>query len=192
MTYRHTLAYFATTVAVVMLGGCIGIPDGTQAVEPFALNRYLGRWYEIARLDHRFEHGLDCVTATYSTRDDGGVRVINRGVDLSKGQASEAVGKAYFVKGEDRARFKVSFFGPFYAGYNVLSLSDDYTTAIIGGNNRGYLWVLARTPELPTAEQASLLNQAAAMGFDTARLVYPQQGAACTPYRQTQPANNKG
>ena len=182
-------ALLMTLLITGLLGGCVGIPDGTRAVQPFDLDRYLGRWYEIARLDHRFEQGLDCVTATYRLRDDGGVSVVNRGVDLSEGKASEAVGKAYFVKGDNRGRFKVSFFGPFYAGYNILALANDYSTALIGGNDRGYLWILARTLTLPEAEQASLLKQAAAMGFDTSKLVYPQQGSVCTPYRQDKAAN---
>lgn len=185
MKTSNSPALLVLSGLIALLAGCVGIPDGTRAVEPFSLDRYLGRWYEIARLDHRFERGLDCVSATYSKRDDGGVRVVNRGVDLSKGEASEAVGKAYFVAGEDTARFKVSFFGPFYAGYNVLALDDDYTTAVIGGSNRGYLWILARQPELPKTERAALVNKARAMGFDTQDLVYPKQGDVCTPYRQS-------
>ena len=183
MKYRFAPAVLALTLAAGLLGGCVSLPEGTTAVEPFALDRYLGRWYEIARLDHGFEEGLDCVTATYSLRDDGGVRVVNRGVDLSEGEASEAVGKAYFVAGEDTGRFKVSFFGPFYGGYNVLALDEDYTTAIVGGPSRDYLWILAREPALPAAERSALVAQAAAMDFDTAELIYPRQGAACAPYR---------
>lgn len=175
-------------LSLCVLGGCVGIPKGTEAVAPFQLDRYLGRWYEIARLDHHFEAGLDCVTATYSRRADGGVRVVNRGIDLDHGRdesgISEATGRAYFTDGPDTARFKVSFFGPFYAGYNVLRLDDDYDQAIIGGSNRGYLWILARRPQLPADETRRLVGQAAAMGFDTRALVYPRQGPACAPYRQ--------
>lgn len=188
MNYRFAPAFLVLTVAAGLLGGCVSIPEGTTAAQPFTLDRYLGRWYEIARLDHGFEEGLDCVTATYSTRDDGGVRVLNRGVDLSKGEVSEAVGKAYFVDGEDKARFKVSFFGPFYGGYNVLALDSGYTTAVVGGPNRDYLWILARQPELPAAERAALVKQATAMDFDTTELIYPKQGASCAPYREEKPA----
>ena len=186
---RALLACLAAALTATLLAGCVGIPKGTEAVQPFELKPYLGRWYEIARLDHWFENGLDCVTATYTKRDDGGVRVANRGVDLKKGEPSEAIGKAYFTHGADTARFKVSFFGPFYAGYNVLALSDDYTTAIIGGSDRGYLWILAREPDLSQTRQRRLVAQATDMGFPTNKLVFPEQGPACRPYRQADTAN---
>lgn len=168
-----------------VLGGCVGLPKGTTAVEPFSLNQYLGRWYEIARLDHRFEKGLDCVTATYSKRDDGGVRVVNRGVNLAKGKISEAVGKAYFVKGTQTGRFKVSFFGPFYAGYNILVLDNDYSHALIAGPNRDYLWILSRTPQLALKTRQALIQHAADLGFPTDELVFPDQSGACYPYRES-------
>ncbi|KEZ78561.1 outer membrane lipoprotein Blc [Salinisphaera hydrothermalis C41B8] len=167
-----------------VLSGCVGLPKGTTAVQPFSLNHYLGRWYEIARLDHRFEKGLDCVTATYSKRADGGVRVVNRGVNLAKDKVSEAVGKAYFVAGDNTGRFKVSFFGPFYAGYNVIALDPDYRHALIAGPNRDYLWILSRTPRLSAATRAALIQRAADLGFPTDELVFPDQGSACAPYRK--------
>ncbi|MBS62086.1 lipocalin family protein [Salinisphaera sp.] len=185
MPYRIRAAWLIPLVAGSLLAGCVSIPKGTTAVEPFTLDRYLGRWYEIARLDHGFEEGLDCVTATYSAREDGGVRVVNRGVGLAEGKPDEAIGNAYFVDGEDRARLKVSFFGPFYAGYNVLALDDGYQTAIVGGPNRDYLWILARQPQLPASERDAWVSRAQAMGFDTAALVYPKQGEVCAPYRQS-------
>ncbi|AWN16464.1 lipocalin family protein [Salinisphaera sp. LB1] len=167
-----------------VLGGCVGLPKGTTAVEPFSLDHYLGRWYEIARLDHRFEKGLDCVTATYSKRDDGGVRVVNRGVNLDQGKVREAVGKAYFVKNAHIGQFKVSFFGPFYAGYNILELDDNYSHALIAGPNRDYLWILSRTPQLASKTRQSLVQQAADLGFPTQALVFPDQSGRCNPYRE--------
>ena len=108
-----TLATLAVTGTFLM--GCTGIPDGTEPVTDFELERYLGEWYEIARLDHSFEEGLDCVTATYSRRDDGGVKVINRGYDLEERAWDEAEGRAYFIDDESVGRLKVSFFGRFTA-----------------------------------------------------------------------------
>ena len=105
--------------------GCSGIPEGTSAVRDFELERYLGTWYEIARLDHRFERGLSNVTATYTRRDGGGVDVLNRGYDSEAGEWEEAKGKAFFVESPDVGHLKVSFFGPFYGAYNIIELEDD-------------------------------------------------------------------
>lgn len=176
--------FSALFACAVLLAGCVGLPERTEAVQDFSLDRYLGRWYEIARLDHRFERGLDCVSATYDRRADEGVRVINRGVDLDSGESSEAEGKAYFVAGPHVARFKVSFFGPFYGGYNVLALDSDYQIALVAGSNRGYLWLLARRPQISTAQRERYIAKARAMGFATDALIDVNQGEACRPYRQ--------
>ncbi|MBB3190500.1 lipocalin family protein [Halomonas cerina] len=170
-------------VATCLLVGCTGIPDGTRAVTGFELDRYLGRWYEIARLDHAFEEGLDCVTADYTRRDDGGIRVVNRGVNLTTGETDVAEGKAYFIGDEDVGRLKVSFFGPFYAGYNVLALDDGYDWALVAGPNRDYLWILSRQPDLaPLADQA-LRARADELGFPVNDLIEVEQGEACAPWR---------
>ncbi|RJS92772.1 lipocalin family protein [Salinisphaera sp. Q1T1-3] len=165
--------------------GCVSVPEGTTPVSGFKLDRYLGRWYEIARLDHRFESGLDCVTADYSRRPKGGVRVVNRGVELADDKASQAVGKAYFVDGPDIAAFKVSFFGPFYAGYNVLALDPQYRHALVAGSNRNYLWLLSRQPTMDPETRRAWVDKARKRGFPVDDLVYPKQGSVCTPYRQT-------
>jgi apolipoprotein D and lipocalin family protein len=160
-----------------LLTACQGsMPDGAEAVTAFDLNRYLGKWYEIARLDHSFERGLTRVTAAYSLRDDGGVRVLNRGYDAKKRQWNEAEGKAYFVEGPDIGRLKVSFFGPFYGAYNIIELDhENYRYAMIIGNGTKYLWILAREPRLDPAVLARLLGQARGLGFDTDQLIYPQR-----------------
>jgi len=118
----------------LLLWGCAGIPKGVEPVKDFEIKRYLGTWYEIARYDHFFERGLEQVTAHYSMRRDGGVRVVNRGYDPEKGVWKEAVGKAFFVSKPDIGRMKVSFFGPFYGGYNIIDLdSEDYSFALVCG-----------------------------------------------------------
>ncbi|GGW52298.1 hypothetical protein GCM10007158_11870 [Vreelandella hamiltonii] len=169
----------ALCVSSVLLAGCTGIPDGTEAVTGFELDQYLGEWYEIARLDHSFERGLDCVTANYSLRDDGGVRVINRGYNLAEGSWDEAEGRAYFIDDDSVGRLKVSFFGPFYGGYNVLALDDDYQWALVSGPNRDYLWILARTPTLDSELEARLRQQAAELDFPTDELIDVVQDERC-------------
>lgn len=162
----------------LLLSSCTSIPDGLQAVTPFELQRYLGSWYEIARLDHSFERGLSQVTADYSLRDDGGVRVINRGYSAANKEWKQAEGNAYFVGPADRGHLKVSFFGPFYGAYVVLELDQaGYQYSLICGPDRSYLWILARTPSLPPEVKQRLLDKAAALGFDTSQLLFVDQQA---------------
>ena len=163
-------------LAALALGGCVGVPDGLEPVKNFEAERYLGQWYEIARLDHSFERGLSRVTATYSTRDDGGIRVLNRGFDTEKGVWSEAEGKAYFVGERDEGYLKVSFFGPFYGAYVVFDLDrDGYQYSYVAGPNRSYLWLLARTPAVDQAVLDRFLEKAAESGFDTEALIFVDQ-----------------
>tara|TARA_R110002020_G_scaffold46053_6_gene131321 strand:+ start:262 stop:765 length:504 start_codon:yes stop_codon:yes gene_type:complete len=164
---------------MALLTGCTGIPEGTQPVTGFELDRYLGQWFEIARLDHSFERGLDCVTANYSLRDDDGVQVINRGYNLEEQEWDEAEGRAYFIDDESVGRLKVSFFGPFYGGYNVLELDDDYQWALVSGPNRDYLWILSRTAEMDSAVEERLRERAAELDFPTDELIDVTQGEEC-------------
>ena len=159
----------------VLLLGCAGKPDTVQPVTNFDLQRYLGTWYEIARLDHSFERGLTKVTADYSLRDDGGVRVLNRGYAADKKEWKEAEGKAYFVNRPDEAYLKVSFFGPFYGSYVVMALDDDYQHALISGPDTSYLWILSRTPQLDPAVKEKLVAKARVAGFDTSGLIFVEQ-----------------
>ncbi|MDP5143856.1 lipocalin family protein [Rheinheimera baltica] len=131
------------------LQSCTGVPEGVTPKTPFELNRYLGEWHEIARLDHRFERGLTEVTANYTLRDDGGVKVVNRGFSTEENSWQQAEGKAYFVGDSNTGALKVSFFGPFYGGYNIAKLTDDYSVALVVGPSLDYAWLLARskTPE---------------------------------------------
>lgn len=153
-------------------------PAGIQPVHGFDAQRYLGRWYEIARLDHAFERGLTDVSATYEARSDGGLTVINRGYDASSATWKSARGRAYFNGPTDVASLKVSFFGPFFGGYHVVALDTDYRWAMVVGNDRGYLWILSRIPQLADSVKAGLVAQADRLGFDTGKLVWvPQEQA---------------
>ena len=163
---------FILTIAAV-LNGCTGVPEGVEPVANFEPDRYLGKWYEIARLDHSFERGLSQVTATYSERNDGGLRVINRGYNDAEGEWSEAEGRAYFTHSPDVGALKVSFFGPFYGAYNVIALDEEnYRWSLVCGNSREYLWILSRTPTLEKPVLDKLLAQAKALGFATDELIF--------------------
>ena len=162
-----------TVLLVLLLPGCTGIPDGVEPVGGFQLERYLGTWYEIARLDHSFERGLTRVTAEYDMRDDGGVRVMNRGYLAKEDKWKSAEGKAYFVEGADRGYLKVSFFGPFYGSYIIFELDrENYQYALVCGPDRSYLWILARSPRLDEGVRNALVAKAAAAGFDTDKLIF--------------------
>jgi len=158
---------------VWLVVGCTSVPEGVKPVQGFEADRYLGTWYEIARFDHSFERGLSQITANYSMRDDGGIRVLNRGYNAGEGEWNEAEGKAYFVEDEQTGHLKVSFFGPFYASYVVAELDkENYRYSLVTGPDKTYLWILARTPELPQDVLDSLLGKAKALGFDTSKLIW--------------------
>jgi apolipoprotein D and lipocalin family protein len=158
---------------LLCLAACTGLPAGVQPVAAFKAERYLGTWYEIARLDHSFERGMSRVTAEYRARDDGGLDVINRGYLADSKTWKEARGKAYFVEAADLGYLKVSFFGPFYGSYVVFELDQkDYRYALVSGPDRSYLWLLARSPTLDAATRDRLVAKASALGFDTGQLVF--------------------
>lgn len=160
---------------VLLLTGCTSAPKGIEPVQEFELSKYLGTWYEIARLDHSFERGLSNVTAEYSLREDGGVRVINRGYSAEEGEWEQAVGKAYFVEDSDTGHLKVSFFGPFYGAYVVFNLDEDYQQSFVSGPDRSYLWFLSRTPTVSEADKQRFIQAARAKGFDTDELIFVEQ-----------------
>ena len=148
-------------------------PPGIRPVSGFELERYLGKWHEIARLDHPFERGLTRVTAEYRRRADGGLKVINRGFNAAENEWREAIGKAYFVRGAQVGQLKVSFFGPFYGGYNIIALDKaDYQYALVAGPDYSYLWILARSPDLQRATLKRLVDKAKSLGFPTEELIY--------------------
>ncbi len=178
MPLRRTVITLAS-FTVALLAGCTGIPEGVTAVRGFEVDRYLGTWYEIARLDHRFERGLVDVTANYRLRDDGGIDVVNRGYREDEGEWDEARGKAYFVEEADTGRLKVSFFGPFYGGYNIVALDkDDYAWSMVVGPNRSYLWILARSPDIDESTVDTLTAEARRLGFATDELIRVPHGVA--------------
>jgi apolipoprotein D and lipocalin family protein len=167
-------AIMAIAIAI-NLSACNKKPDDITPVKHFQAEKYLGTWYEIARLDNRFEKGLSRVSATYSLRDDGGISVLNRGYSADKNEWKESLGKAYFVEDKNTGFLKVSFFGPFYGSYVVFDLDEHYQYSLVSGGDKSYFWLLARTPTISSELQAQLLKKAAALGFDTTQIVFVNQ-----------------
>jgi apolipoprotein D and lipocalin family protein len=161
----------------LLLLGCAGVPKNVTPVQGFDVNRYLGTWYEIARLDNSFERGLEKVTADYTLMNDGGIQVVNRGFDPKNKLWKESVGRAYFVRGPHMGILKVSFFRPFYGGYNIIALDElNYTYAMVCGPDRSYLWILARQPGMDVSILSELVRKAEAMGFETKKMIFTNQG----------------
>ena len=157
---------------LVLLGGCLGYPSKVSPVEKFELDRYLGTWYEIARLDHSFERGLEKVSAEYSMREGGGVLVKNRGYSPAEKTWKEADGKAFFVKEPDVGYLKVSFFGPFYGSYVIFELDEkDYQYSFVCGPDESYLWFLSRTPTVSKDLLSRFKERAKALGFRSEDLI---------------------
>ncbi len=147
-----------------------------KVVKEFELNRYMGTWYEIARYDHRFERGLVGVTAIYSLREDGKIRVVNRGYKGGfNGKMSEAVGKAKIPNPNQKARLKVSFFLFFYADYLVMELDPDYQWAVVGSKSDNYLWILSRKPIMKEDLYQEILEKVRKRGYDTSKLIKVEQ-----------------
>lgn len=165
----------------ILLASCMGVPDNINIEDNIDANQYLGTWYEIARLDHSFERGLVNVTANYSLRDDGGIKVINRGYNPATGKWKEVIGKAYFVDerhadGSYNGKLKVSFFGPFYGAYNIIELDKPYYNYVmLCGPDKSYFWILSRTPQLPYPIKQHLISKAKELGFATEKLIYVPQ-----------------
>ncbi|SMY32327.1 lipocalin family protein [Photobacterium andalusiense] len=170
------IKWFYCICCFSLLTGCTtGKPNNVEPIIHFDVNRYLGQWYEIARLDHSFERGLDQVTATYSLNPDKSIKVINRGFNITDQQWQQAQGKAKFVEQPNIGHLKVSFFGPFYGSYIIFALEKDYSAALVSSYNYDYLWILARDKTLSPKVLNKYLTLAQQVGFDTKKLIYPQQ-----------------
>ena len=169
-------AILALLFALALAACATAPPDGVRPVTSFDINRYLGQWYEIARLDHSFERGMSDVNATYQLQNDGSVEVINRGYDTQRQAWKEVVGRALFIGDSQTASLKVSFFGPFYGGYHVIALDKEhYRWSLVAGPDRDYLWILARDKTLPAEVREQLVSQAKALGFATDKLIWVEQ-----------------
>ena len=171
----------ALLLSALLLASCLGRPDGVSPVEQLDTQRYLGTWYEVARLDHSFERGLSNVTADYSMREDGGLRVINRGYSTEEGDWQQAEGRAYTIEEDQPGHLKVSFFGPFFGSYVVFELDPDYQYAFVAGNTTNYLWLLARTPAISDELKTHFLQRAKSLGFPVDELIFVDQSLNQNP-----------
>lgn len=176
---RQFTAGIISLIAGILFSGCSRSTADLAAVRNFQVEKYLGRWYEIVRLPHYFEHDLDEVTADYSMNPDGTVKVVNRG--WRSGEKKEIIGKAKLKHPEMRpltGELRVSFFGPFYSDYRIIELAPDYSYAVVTGSSRNYLWILSRRPAMPQALLQELLTRLKGQGFAVDKLEYPRQSAA--------------
>lgn len=163
-------------LGLIIFNSCsAGIPEKATAIQNFEAEKYLGKWYEIARFDYKFEKNMNQVTATYSKNSDGTIKVENKGYDYVKKEWKQSTGEAKFVNAENEARLKVSFFKPFWAGYNVIDLDENYKYALVAGKNLEYLWILSREKTIPEQIKTRFLEKAQSVGYDTSQLIWVEQ-----------------
>ena len=172
MKTRNSIYLALISILTIGISSCRTIPPNAVAVESFDKAKYLGKWYEIARFDFKFERNLNNTTAEYSLNENGTIKVDNQGYNTLKEEWVQAIGKAKFVENDCLAMLKVSFFGPFYGGYNVIAIDDDYKFALIAGGSLDYLWILSRETEIPDAIKTNYLAIAKSVGYDTSKLLW--------------------
>ena len=146
-----------------------------EVVSHVELEKYLGKWYEIAHLPAKFEEGCDETTATYTLLKDGSISVLNQ--SIKNGKVKQAKGKAKVVDKNSNAKLKVTFFWPFYGDYWILKLGNNYEYSIVGTPNRKYLWILSRTPQMDDKLYSKLIEYAKSKGFDVNKLIKTFQKA---------------
>ncbi|WP_164112540.1 MULTISPECIES: lipocalin family protein [Sphingobacterium] len=152
------------------------VKSNLPVIQNFELERYLGLWYEIARLDFYWERNLKNVTAEYSLNKDGSIKVVNTGVHIKTHKTKRSVGKAKFAGAQNEGALKVSFFGPFYSGYHIMHIDESYQHALVFGDNLDYLWILSRTKTIDTEIRDKYLAYAEQSGYALKNLVWTFQG----------------
>jgi apolipoprotein D and lipocalin family protein len=172
---RISLYTLLLSLATLGLFSCATIPQHANAIHPFNKDKYLGKWYEVARFDFTFEKNLINTTAEYSQNKNGTIKVDNKGYDTIQKIWKQSIGKAKFVESDSIAMLKVSFFGPFYGGYNVIAIDEEYKYALITGSSLNYLWILSRETTIPEDVKANYLKIAGDLGYDTSKLLWIAQ-----------------
>jgi len=169
---KGNLNLLSGIIGILSLFSCSTIPKGATAIKSFEKEKYLGKWFEIARMDFRFERNLNNTTAEYSINTNGSIKVDNRGYNYKTKKWEQAIGKAKFAGDPTVAMLKVSFFGPFYASYNVIALDNDYKYALVAGKNLDYLWILSREHTIPEDVKQNFLKVAEDVGYKTSDLLW--------------------
>lgn len=177
MKHYNKPLLFATGLMLVVLTSCSSNMKTLKTVPDVDLNRYTGKWYEIARLPNSFEKGLICCTAEYGLRPDGKISVTNRGVKESEpGKASSVTGKAWRPDKNEPGRLKVQFFWPFAGGYYIFHLDqENYQYVLVGSPSRKYLWILARQPQINETLYNELVEIAGKNEFAVDKLIRVRQ-----------------
>jgi apolipoprotein D and lipocalin family protein len=176
MDKKKSLLLLATTAAVTLAYNALKpVKSKVKVIEPFDIDRYLGKWYEIARLDFKWEKGLSQVTATYNKNDNGSIAVNNQGFHDHKNKWKQSIGKAKFKDSQKKGALKVSFFGPFYSGYHIVKLDQNYQYALVFGDNLDYMWILSREKNIPDEVKLAYLEYARKFGYAIENLVWTQQ-----------------
>lgn len=162
---------FLLLIAIMMLSSCGSDSPYLKTVDKVDVNKYMGTWYEIVRLPNSFEKGLECVTATYSLKENGDVKVTNRGRNVDdRSKIDEANATAWVVDTASNSKLKVRFFWPFAGDYWIIALDKDYQYAMVGTPSRKYLWILSRQSKLDEVVTKSLLDSASRSGFDISKI----------------------
>lgn len=173
MNKKRTLLLLTASAAGSLLYNILKpIKSTAPVIQNFELNKYLGQWFEIARLDFYWEKNLKNVVAKYCLNDNGTIKVVNQGQQLQTDKIKTSIGKAKLAKKANFGALKVSFFGPFYSGYNIIHIDDNYQYALVFGENLDYMWILSRTKEIPTAIKNKYLDCAKKSGYATDQLVW--------------------
>ena len=146
-----------------------------EVVPHVELEKYLGKWYEIAHLPAKFEEGCNETTAIYTLLKDGNISVLNQ--SIKNGKIKQAKGKTKVVDKNSNAKLKVTFFWPFYGDYWIIKLGNDYDYSVVGTPNLKYLWILSRTPQIDDELYSQLIEYARSKGFEVNKLIKTLQKA---------------
>lgn len=176
MNKKRILGLGVLAVATLwMVTSCsVKVPENISVVKDFDVKAYEGKWFEIARFDFKHEKDLKNVTANYTLNGDGSIQVVNKGYNYVKNKWEESKGKAKFNGSDKEGALKVSFFGPFYGGYNVVDMEPAYENVLIFGENTDYIWILSRNKSIPENVKDKFLKQAKDAGYDLNRLVWTE------------------